>query len=185
MQIRKGRGAFGSNQVLLRHFDGELVNHENEFFFYLSDYETSIAKPFFKKSPSDEGDNPIYTINEREPEAGYLVDTVENMQCMYKEIKPVEIVREKGFFYHPNLPDWRESTPTDVINKWFQEHCLDRHVVMMDGDADKMFVDSWFEGDLDDCSPWNPTPPDEDAILLAIYDTEDGPCAWFGVPIPF
>ncbi|MDW6094014.1 hypothetical protein SBX64_15860 [Vibrio rhizosphaerae] len=97
-------------------------------------------------------------------------------------LRPVEAIRENGFFSHPELPCWDEGVDTSVIHQWFDENNLTLHLVMMDGDADQVFVDSWYEDGLDDCSPWTPTPPNEDAILLTIYDTEDGPCAWFGIP---
>ena len=96
--------------------------------------------------------------------------------------KPIDVIRDKGFYNHPELPYWDEGVEGSEINLWFNQHDLTLHTVMMDDDADEMFVDAWYEDGLDDCSPWEPTPPSEAAILLTIYYTEEGPCAWFGVP---
>lgn len=94
---------------------------------------------------------------------------------------PVER-NDKGFWKHPSLPNFNESTDSSAIYQWFSEHNLELYFTMMDDDADQEFIDRWYDEGLDDCSPWEPTQPSEDSILLAIYDTEDGPCAWFGKP---
>lgn len=47
VQIRKQLGEFGSNMFLIRHADGDLVRHENQSFWKLTDEQTKKIKPFF------------------------------------------------------------------------------------------------------------------------------------------
>ena len=53
---------------------------------------------------------------------------------------------------------------------------------MMEADTEAECYEQWLENESDDCSCWSPTPPSDDAFLLSIHDTEDGPSAWFAVP---
>lgn len=54
VQIRKGVGVYGTDIVFLRHADGRLVTHENQFFFALGDEQVEQAKVLFDCLPADE-----------------------------------------------------------------------------------------------------------------------------------
>jgi hypothetical protein len=77
VQIRKQAGAFGSDMVLLRHPDGQLRRHENQFFFGLDDYWTAKAKSVFDDGidPSMEDYSQPYTLDNGEyPAVGAIVE---------------------------------------------------------------------------------------------------------------
>lgn len=99
-----------------------------------------------------------------------------------KHIKPVEVVRDKdGFFIHPGLIFWDENTPSSVIEHWFKDNEIRMGWVMFDDDAAPNLVDEWFDGDLSDCTTWQPSLP-KNAFILTIHDTEDGPCCVYAIP---
>lgn len=104
--------------------------------------------------------------------------TIEN------KISPSEVIRENGFWTHYDLPDFGERVSFEKGNfkDWLDSNGIRVVIVPMDGDADNDLVKSWFEYGLCDCSFWDPTPPAENAFLLSIHDTEDGPCAWWAIP---
>lgn len=54
LQVRKGVGQFGSDQVLLRHSDGRIVAHENQFFRVVPEDLGLRARKFFKVLPEQE-----------------------------------------------------------------------------------------------------------------------------------
>ncbi|OXX29104.1 hypothetical protein [Vibrio sp. V08_P9A1T1] len=99
-----------------------------------------------------------------------------------KTIKPVEVQRVNGFWTHPDLPVFGEYVTKEDIKEFERNNNLVFFCVEMGEDASQEFVDEWFEDGLDDCSPWEPTPPSARAFLLSIRDTEDGPMAWFAEP---
>ncbi|EKO3439503.1 hypothetical protein NTE19_003395 [Vibrio fluvialis] len=100
------------------------------------------------------------------------------------KVQAIEVCREKGFFTHPGIPldFWGETITKEQMDAFEKENGFKVRCVFMDGDAARSFVDEWYEDGLDDCSPWEPTPPADDAFLLSIHDTEEGPVAWFAVP---
>ncbi|WP_339064790.1 hypothetical protein [Teredinibacter turnerae] len=51
-------------------------------------------------------------------------------------------------------------------------------------DAPESLTEDYFDNDNYDISDWQPTPPANNAILIAVLDTEDGPYAWFATPEP-
>lgn len=73
VQIRQKRGAFGSDQYLVRHATGELHTHENQSFWLLNDEEQELAIKFFEQTPDAEGGNTVYSIADGMPESGYII----------------------------------------------------------------------------------------------------------------
>lgn len=87
---------------------------------------------------------------------------------------------EMGFFHHPDIPGDEEG---DDVKSLCLAMGFDAAAVDMDSDAPEL-SDAWYE-DEDMAAPtrWTPTPPAGDGwILVAKYDTEDGPCAMFVKP---
>ena len=101
------------------------------------------------------------------------------------QIKPVKVNRVKGFWSHPDLPteEWGEVITRTEFDVFQHKNCIKVHIVEMDDDGPERFVDEWYEDGLDDCTPWEPTPPTNNSFLLSIHDTEDGPVAWFAEPL--
>lgn len=86
----------------------------------------------------------------------------------------------KGFFFHPDIP-W---------GKWgddLRQNCrslgYDSAFVQMDTDNPRLgneYSDFFFGEESDAVSRWHPTPPKGYGwILVAKFDTEDGPYAMF------
>lgn len=100
-------------------------------------------------------------------------------------IKAVDVVRKNGFFTHPDLPNWDEDTPFLTRFEWMAENNIAIEAVMMEDDegVDDDFALTWCDGNTNDCTPWTPTYPRTKAFLLSIHDTDDGPCAWFAIPL--
>jgi len=80
VQIRKGQGAFGSNMVFLRHPNGELIYHENQFFYYIESFLVPAAKKLFKDgySPEEEDLTQPITIGGKYPEYGKVIEYKED-----------------------------------------------------------------------------------------------------------
>ncbi|MCE2571660.1 hypothetical protein [Motilimonas eburnea] len=98
-------------------------------------------------------------------------------------IQPVEVVRdENGFFFHPELPNWDEGTTPEEFEQWRQANNVSLLTVSMENSYDDDFVEAWFNGEVNDCTPWQPFVDVANAFILTINDTEDGPCAVFAVP---
>ena len=87
-----------------------------------------------------------------------------------------------GFYSHPQLPVWDESTTKEQINLWLKSHSVKLNVVTLENDADEDVCKKYFDIGIGGCSDWNPTVPHDDAILLSIHDTDDGPMAAYAVP---
>lgn len=54
VQVRLGRGQFGSDMVFLRHPDDRLVTHENQGFWVMTPAQEALARPLFATQPEDE-----------------------------------------------------------------------------------------------------------------------------------
>ncbi|NOI16377.1 hypothetical protein [Vibrio hepatarius] len=94
-------------------------------------------------------------------------------------MKKVRVERDKqGFWTHPQLPEWDESTTFADSKKWFSEKGLDCALVIMDGDLGEQ----WGNGEIDSCLAWEPEINIQDAYLVGIWDTEDGVVAMFAFP---
>ncbi len=95
-------------------------------------------------------------------------------------LTPFEIVRdEQGCFSHPALP----LTDEDVsARKFLSAFGIESAFVGMEDDCnDEALLES--VGDGGSCAAWSPSTPSGDGwLLLAIYDTEEGPHALFARP---
>ena len=77
VQIRKGVGAFNSDMILLRHPDGVLTRHENQFYYRMSEHWEKKAKALFNKgiNPSMEDYTQPYTLsNGQYPAIGKIIE---------------------------------------------------------------------------------------------------------------
>lgn len=54
IQIREKRGDSGTDQVLIRHPDGKITAHENQFFYKIDNYSAMLMLPYFKIIPGEE-----------------------------------------------------------------------------------------------------------------------------------
>lgn len=87
---------------------------------------------------------------------------------------------DMGFFCHPDIPGEDESDDVAAL-------CLKMgfaiSAVDMDSDAPEL-SDAWHENeDMTAPARWIPTPPAGGGwVLVAKFDTEDGPCAIFVRP---
>lgn len=75
VQVRKGRGAFASSVVFLRHPGGGLTIHENQSFFSLTDAQEALAREIFVELPENEDYSQGYTIANEFHELGFLIET--------------------------------------------------------------------------------------------------------------
>lgn len=102
-----------------------------------------------------------------------------NLEGLAKALlAPREIVRDAdGWLDHHALPVCDEGVRFDEL---LSAIGLETYFLAMDGDAPQEVADRYFEHGEGNCSAWTPTPPEGDGwLLLAIYDTEDGPYAMF------
>lgn len=96
------------------------------------------------------------------------------------ELEKLSAPDEMGFFSHPDIPGEEESDDVRAL-------CLaldfDATTVAMEDDAPAL-ADEWAKAeDMTVPMRWVPTPPNGDGwMLVAKYDTEDGPCAMFVRP---
>lgn len=91
VQVRKGSGLHGSNLVFLRHPDGELVAHENQSFFTLTDEQLLLARHLFQVSPENEPFAQGYRCADGIREVGFLIRN--SASCPTQEATP----RNRGF----------------------------------------------------------------------------------------
>lgn len=54
VQIREKRGDFGTDQVLVRHPNGNITSHENQFFFSIDHQDAMLMLPYFNTIPGHE-----------------------------------------------------------------------------------------------------------------------------------
>ena len=98
-------------------------------------------------------------------------------------IKPATVERDKdGFWSHPELPYWDESTTAAELAQWNEENSVDIEIIRLENDAPEELAEAWYEGDTSDCSEWDPKCSREGSFLLSIHDSEEGPVAIFAVP---
>ncbi|EIA5325135.1 hypothetical protein K7L04_003520 [Vibrio parahaemolyticus] len=89
---------------------------------------------------------------------------------------------ESGFWTHPDLPDFGEVVDREQMEAFEAEHSIKVHMASMESEADEELVNEYFDGGSS-CLQWQPSQPAENAFLLSIHDTEDGPYAWWAVPV--
>lgn len=73
VQIRLGRGQFGSDMVFVRHPDGMLVTHENQCFCQMSEDQEALARPLFTDLPEDEDLTRGYSCCDKVHEVGFFI----------------------------------------------------------------------------------------------------------------
>lgn len=74
VQVRKGAGPGGSNLVLLRHPDGQIVTHENQGFFSLSEEQIALARTIFESQPEDEDYSRGYCCPQAIRKVGFVIE---------------------------------------------------------------------------------------------------------------
>lgn len=74
VQVRKGRGQFGSDMVFLRHPNGTINTHENQFYFSMTDEQTRLARSVFSIMPENEDDSRGYCCCGKIRELGFIVE---------------------------------------------------------------------------------------------------------------
>lgn len=88
------------------------------------------------------------------------------------------LVRDSdGYGVHSLIPDCDDEYIDLSKISAFQGRKISR--VAFEDDAPEKLVTRFFENDDADISEWIPTPPEPNAILIAVSDTDDGPYAWF------
>lgn len=76
VQVRLGVGDFGSDNVLLRHYDNELRQHTNQSFWIIPDEFTDYLNKCFKDTFLDDSDSYEYTLSGGKfPEKGFIVES--------------------------------------------------------------------------------------------------------------
>lgn len=87
---------------------------------------------------------------------------------------------ENGFFCHPDVPGEDEG---DDVHALCAGLGFDAAAVDMESDAPEL-SDAWHDAeDMTAAARWTPTPPEGAGwMLVAKYDTEDGPQAMFVRP---
>ncbi|MCT8866268.1 hypothetical protein [Shewanella xiamenensis] len=92
---------------------------------------------------------------------------------------------EYGDYKHSQLPDFdgAECVSKEVISKWQEEMDFTLVINHMDCEIteDHPALVHYFEDGDAGFGEWCPEAPSENAILLSIHDTEDGPVAWWAV----
>ncbi|WP_308814838.1 plasmid protein [Serratia marcescens] len=74
VQVRKGRGQFGSDMIFLRHPDGTINTHENQFYLSMTDEQTLLARSIFSIMPENEDDSRGYCCCGKIREVGFIVE---------------------------------------------------------------------------------------------------------------
>ncbi|WP_308920529.1 hypothetical protein [Janthinobacterium sp. J1-1] len=104
---------------------------------------------------------------------------------MEQKIEAAPVVRDaQGHYDHPDLPPFGEGDAAS-FRAWTEAQCLVVKSVWMEEDAPDL-ADRYFEGEGDPSAlvDWQPTSPGLDWFLLALYEDEDGPVAWFASRSP-
>jgi len=76
VQVRRKVGQFGSDMVILRHANGDLYIHENNFYIALTAEQEELARFLFTALPEDESDDREYGAN-GVLETGFVIDNSE------------------------------------------------------------------------------------------------------------
>lgn len=89
VQVRLEAGAFGSDSVLLRHKNDDLIPHENQSFWLIPDKFTDYLDEIFKDAHIDNSDEDFYTIQGRDRERGFIIESKikENQSTPMRDIK--------------------------------------------------------------------------------------------------
>lgn len=89
---------------------------------------------------------------------------------------------EDGYFAHPDIPGVEES---DDVLALCRDLGYAGRVVDFEYDAGEDLIDDYYEReDVTAMARWTPTPPAGDGwLLVAKFDTEGGPCAFFVRPL--
>ena len=81
VQIRRKEGACGSDQVFLRHADGNLTLHENQCFFALNEAQERKVRGVFESLPEEEDYTHGYSIQNQNRIVGFMIEkTPENTE---------------------------------------------------------------------------------------------------------
>lgn len=99
-------------------------------------------------------------------------------------IQPAPVNRDDyGNWYHPSLPDFAgtdEAGPdSPKWEDWLAEQGLETSMFCLENEDDHPAFARVFDESNPDFSDWEPQPAGAGWFLLAIGDTEDGPCATF------
>lgn len=92
VQVRLEAGDYGSDNVLLRHYDNELRQHANQSFWEIPDKFNEYLNEIFKEVYLDDSDNYEYTItNGLMPEKGFIIKS----KIKDGESTPMRDIKEK------------------------------------------------------------------------------------------
>lgn len=98
-------------------------------------------------------------------------------------IKALEVNRdERGMWSHPDFPRWDEGTSIECMSKWFSANKGNHYIDTLENSARDEVSEAWFDGELESCLDWTPHCSKNNAFLLSVHDTEDGPVAVYFVP---
>lgn len=87
VQVRLSDGMFGDDVVLLRHADGDLTSHENQFYMPIKGKDREIVEEAFKDVCVDDPYNNAYSIAGKNAQKGFIVPDEE----MRKSIRDSKI----------------------------------------------------------------------------------------------
>jgi hypothetical protein len=73
VQVRIEAGEFGSDMVLLRHFDNTLMRHENQSFHSISEMFTKELDKLFSSVDKDRVTTEYTIANGEQPETGFII----------------------------------------------------------------------------------------------------------------
>lgn len=73
-QVRIGAGLFGTDIVFLKHLNGDLVPHENQYFFNIPEELREEVEEMFASIPKLSGDNVSFTIQGERKETGFIIE---------------------------------------------------------------------------------------------------------------
>lgn len=90
---------------------------------------------------------------------------------------------DNGMYVHPQHPKWDADTTNDEMLQWLSDNNFNIHYDYFESTASEDLQDKWFEEGINDCTEWVPKCDKEGAILLTIFDTDNGPVAWFLAPV--
>jgi len=99
-------------------------------------------------------------------------------------IVPGKVTRDdQGMWTHPDLPFWDESATEAEQATWAAQNKLEFAWDYFRDSASDELNRRWFKEKETDCSEWRPAVANEQAFLLTIHDTDEGPVAVFAVPL--